>query len=183
MDVGGVLESLDELVLLLLEDGHRLLDLHPLLVLLEDAVDESVALREALLALLLHLALLGLHLLLADHLLDAGVLDVLLLLLQVYDLPVLLALFLQAKGVLQLLHLFLLILVLDGMSVGLPHGLVLLQLELLVHFSLLSLLLLLPSVLLVPLPGLHNLLSLLLGLLDLLPGFLFFQLEEGDSIR
>ena len=74
LDVRSVLQPLDEIILLLLEVRDLGLDFHAFRVFFKNAVDESVPGCLTLLSLLHRSPLLGVSLLLADHVLDALIL-------------------------------------------------------------------------------------------------------------
>ena len=91
-------------------------------------------------------------------------------------------LFLQARGFFQLLHLKHLVLGHDVHAGLVSHRSVPLCLDFLLHFSLSPQLLFAVSVFVVPVSYLDHLFSLFLGFFNFFPGFLFFELQEGDAI-
>ncbi len=165
-----VLQLSDPLGLFLLESGYFSLDLHPLLVFLVDAADQILSLLQPFLLFLHHADLHGLVLLVPDHLLHALGLK-------------LLSALLDANHFLVLLSLSLKTLSLPVVFLSLGHllvadSLLLVQTDLLVpHLQLVLLLLALlgQSQLLVlsfsvALSHIDDVVGLLLGLLDFLPG-------------
>ena len=92
-------------------------------------------------------------------------------------------LLLEAVGLFHLFHLLEVVLSHDVVSGCLSHLGVLDSQLLLFHFSLHSQLVLAVAVFLISVSDDSDLVSFALGLLDLLPGFLFFKFQEGDSVR
>lgn len=200
LDIWSILKSLYEFILLFFVHCNWCFDFHSTVVFFQDVINEFISLIKSLLPSFLYnskkrinnyvtnsltyhlLSLFGLHLLLPYHFFDAIIFHIFLLFLKGDNLFVLLGLIFQTLGFVNLTHLFFLEVLINSLSLVIFLLIVWHESLLFFKFTLASYFIFAVPVFIVSLSDLHYLICLTLGLLNLLPGFLFLQFKEGDTV-
>lgn len=173
---------LQQLQLHLLHSADVPFHLQPLLVLLDDLLLQLIPRLRSLLVLYHPSLLLKHQLLILDHLLDRSVPQLLLPLLDVYHLPRFLLLLFQVLSLLPDFLVHSLLLLLNALLNHLLLLVVSLLKQLLFQLFLPSPFLFLPLDLAFELPLLHDLVCLLLSVINLFKCFLFLELEQLNPV-